>query len=171
MERTTHSNYGGTVSNPTLLLQQTADRLAIMEAKAAYCRYSDLLDLDGMLTVFTEDCEFRYGPGDEVIVGTKAIREWYKLEVERTVASLHAVSNFEISFVSPDKAQSRCALHSWKRFVDRPEDRHRYVHYIEEWVRTDAGWRQSKLEYQVIGETGTDTGRGLEHLRSSRATA
>src|SRR5919205_1668318 len=169
MEQITHSIDGGTVSDSTLLLQQTADRLAIMEAKAAYCRYADFLDLDGMLAVFTEDCEFRYGPGDEVIVGNQAIREWYRLEVERTVASLHMVSNFEISFVSPDKAQSRCALHSWKRFVDKAQDRHRYVHYVEEWVRTDAGWRQSRLEYQVIGETGTDTARGLEHLRSTHA--
>jgi hypothetical protein len=140
-----------------------------METKAAYCRYSDFLDLDGMLTVFTEDCQFRYGPGEDVIIGTKAIREWYKLEVDRTVASLHMVSNFEINFVTPDRAQSRCALHSWKRFVDMPEDRHRYVYYIEEWVRTDSGWRQSKLDYQVIGETGTETRRGLEHMGSSNA--
>jgi hypothetical protein len=142
-----------------------------MEAKAAYCRYSDFLDLDGMLSVFTDDCEFRYGPGAEVIVGTQAIREWYKLEVDRTVASLHMVSNFEITFPTPDKAESRCTLHSWKRFVDRPEDRHRYVYYVEEWVRTDRGWRQCKLDYQVIGETGTDSARGREHLRSGHAAA
>lgn len=150
-------------------LRQSADRLAIMEAKAAYCRYSDYLDVEGMLSVFTPDCEFRYGPGDDVIVGLDAIREWYHLEVDRTVASLHMVSNFEIDFVSPDHAKSRCALHSWKRFRDQPEDRHRYVHYVEEWVRTGAGWKQARLDYQVIGETGTAESRGREHLGGHHA--
>lgn len=153
-----------TVTSADQLLQQTADRLAIMEKKAAYCRYSDCLDVEGMLSVFTEDCEFRYGPGPEVIVGIDAMRDWYHLEVDRTVASLHMVSNFEIDFISPDHARSRCALHSWKRFRDQPEDRQRYVHYVEEWVRTPAGWRQSKLQYLVIGDTGTASPRLGEHL-------
>ena len=151
-------------------LRQTADRLAIMEAKAAYCRYSDYLDVEGMLSVFTPDCEFRYGPGDDGITGLDAIRDWYHLEVDRTEASLHMVSNFEIDFLSPDHARSRCALHSWKRFRDQPEDRHRYVHYVEEWVRTDAGWKQARLDYQVIGETGTGKPRGREHIGSSHAS-
>lgn len=151
------------------LLRETADRLAIMEAKAAYCRYSDYLDVEGMLSVFTPDCEFRYGPDEDVIVGLDAIREWYHREVDRTVASLHLVANFEIEFVSPDRANSRCALHSWKRFRDEPEDRRRYVHYVEQWVRTGAGWKQARLEYQVIGETGTAEARGREHLGGDHA--
>lgn len=150
-------------------LRQTADRLAIMEAKAAYCRHADYLDVEGMLSVFTPDCEFRYGPGDDVITGLDPIRDWYHREVDRTEASLHMVSNFEIDFLSPDHARSRCALHSWKRFRDEPEDRHRYVHYVEEWVRTGAGWKQSRLDYQVIGETGTADCRGREHLRDGHA--
>ncbi|OUS91349.1 hypothetical protein CA951_33375 [Rhodococcus sp. NCIMB 12038] len=140
-----------------------------MEAKAAYCRHADRLDVEAMLSVFTAGCEFQYGPGSEVIVGIDAIREWYHLEVDRTVASLHMVTNFEIDFVTADLAKSRCALHSWKRFRDQPEDRRRYVHYVEEWVREPVGWRQSKLVYQVIAETGTTTPRGLEHLGSSSA--
>ena len=151
------------------LLRQTADRLAIMEAKAAYCRYADCLDLEGMLSVFTADCEFRFGPGDDVIVGIDAIRDWYHLELDRTEASLHMVSNFEIDFASPRLATSRCALHSWKRFRDYPDDRHRYVHYVEKWVRTDAGWKQAHLDYLVIGETGSETTRGLEHLGAGHA--
>jgi hypothetical protein len=157
------------VDNTDALLRQIADRSAIMEAKAAYCRYADCLDIEGMLSVFTADCEFRFGPGDDVIVGTDGIRDWYHLEVDRTEASLHMVSNFEIDFISPDRARSRCALHSWKRFRDRADDRHRYVHYVDEWVRTDAGWKQARLEYLVIGETGSETTRGREHLEASRA--
>ena len=140
-----------------------------MEAKATYCRYADRLDVEGMLSVFTADCEFRFGPGDDVIVGIDAIRDWYHLEVDRTEASLHAVSNFEIDFVAADRARSRCALHSWKRFRDRPDDRHRYVHYVDEWVRTETGWKQARLEYLVIGETGSETTRGGEHLEASHA--
>ncbi|WP_216895358.1 nuclear transport factor 2 family protein [Nocardia alni] len=71
------------------LLRQTADRLAIMEAKAAYCRYSDYLDVEGMLSVFTADCEFRYGPGEDVIVGIDAIREWYPLRPLRGAVGAH----------------------------------------------------------------------------------
>jgi hypothetical protein len=151
-------------------LRQVADRLAIMEAKAAYCRHADSLDVEGMLSVFTADCEFRYGPGDDIIVGIDAIRDWYHREVDRTEASLHMVSNFEIDFVSPSHARSRCALHSWKRFRDHPDDRHRYVHYVEEWVRTDAGWKQARLDYLVIGETGSETNRGRENLGVGHAT-
>ena len=150
------------------LLRETADKLAIMEMKAAYCRFSDHLDLDGLLTVFTRDCEFQFDPDDEVIVGLDAIRKWYPGEIDRTVASLHMVSNFEIEFVDEDHARSVCALHSWKRFIDQPEDRHRYVHYRDEWVRTPDGWRQSKLTYYVIGETGTEAPRGLEHMGNNR---
>ena len=147
---------------------RTADRLAIMEAKAAYCRHADHLDVEGMLSVFTPDCTFRFGPGDEVIVGLDAIRGWFHSEVDRTVASLHMVSNFEISFPSAERAVSRCALHSWKRFADEPTDRHRYVHYVDEWVRNGTGWRQSSLRYLVLGETGTRETRLNEHLRGSR---
>lgn len=150
-------------------LRQTSDRIAIMEAKAAYCRYADHLDVEGMLSVFTDDCEFRFGPGDQIIVGTAAIRDWFHLEVDRTEASLHMVSNFEIEFTEPDRARSRCALHSWKRFRDRSEDRHRYVHYREDWVRTDQVWKQARLEYLVVGETGCETTRGLEHLGDEHA--
>jgi hypothetical protein len=157
------------VDTTEALLRQIADRSAIMEAKAAYCRYADCLDIEGMLSVFTADCEFRFGPGDDVIVGIDAIRDWYHLEVDRTVASLHIVSNFEVDFDAPDRARSRCALHSWKRFREAADDRHRYVHYVDEWVRTGTDWKQSRLEYLVIGETGTATPRGREHLGADRA--
>jgi uncharacterized protein (TIGR02246 family) len=146
------------------LLQATADRLAIMEMKARFCRMSDILDVDGMLDVFTDDCEFVYTAGEPPARGKEALRAFYHSEVDLTVSCLHLVSNFEIEFVGPDLANSRCALHSWKRFVNQPEDRRRYAQYIEQWRRTDAGWRQCRLEYVVVGENGTAEDRHGEQL-------
>lgn len=142
-----------------------ADQLEIMRLKAQYCRFSDNLDIDGMLSRFVPDVQARYAPDSGFTHGIDALRGFYHSEVDRTVASLHLVSNFEIDFPEPDRAAVRCALHSWKRFDDEAVDRERYAHYVEEWVRTPEGWMQSKLDYVVVAETGVrPPRRGLENL-------
>lgn len=148
-----------------MVTDQTEDQLELMRLKSRFCRFADDLDIDGMLSHFTADVRARYTPDGEVVVGQDALREFYESEVGRTVASLHLVGNFEIEFTSPDTAELRCGLHSWKRFVDEAGDRDRYARYVDTWVRTEEGWKQSELTYIVIGETGTrPPRRGLENL-------
>ena len=43
-------------------LRELTDRTEIASAKAAYCRAADAVDVDGMLAIFTADCQIDFAP-------------------------------------------------------------------------------------------------------------
>ena len=138
-------------------LRELEDREEIRSLKYRYCRFADAMDVDGMLSVFTEDCIAFYRPDDvEGFRGVAALREFYASAQSVVTASSHHLSNIDIVFRSADEAAVYSYLYSWQRFVGYPEvpDRHRWARYDDVMVRTPLGWRQSHLRYLVAGELG-----------------
>jgi ketosteroid isomerase-like protein len=138
-------------------LQEVRDRREIEALKFAYCRSADALDVDGMVSTFTQDCtiNFRADGGDRRR-GLDALRHYFSAALFGVTSSSHHLSNLDIVFLGPDRAALQCALYSWKRFVGYPEvkDRHRWVRYEDVFVRTPDGWRQRELLFLVAGEIG-----------------
>jgi ketosteroid isomerase-like protein len=136
-------------------LQELKDRQEITALKYAYCRFADAIDVAGMLRAFTDDCviNFRADRSDERR-GPEALEEFFTAAQSVVISSSHHLSNMDIVFLDPDRAAMQSYLYSWQRFVGYPEvkDRHRWVRYEDEFVRTEAGWRQSALLYLVAGE-------------------
>jgi SnoaL-like domain len=148
-------------------LLELRDRQEIQALKFAYCRSADAIDIEGMLSAFTEDCtiNFRADRSDERH-GTAALREFFTAAQSVVVSSSHHLSNMDIVFLGPDRAAMQCYLYSWQRFVGYPEvkDRHRWVRYEDEFVRTSEGWRQCALLYLVAGEIDGGTSPRIGEL-------
>ena len=139
-------------------LLQLLDKSDIIDRKHAYLRAADACDPGRMVAGFTEDCTASYTPGDELIAGRDALRDWYANRLTHVVASSHHASNYEITFDDPDSATLRCYLYSWQRFDDHPAtaDRHRFARYVDKWVRRDGEWYQAALVCLVAGEYCSD---------------
>ena len=138
-------------------LQEMRDRREIEALKFAYCRSADALDVDGMVSAFTQDCTINFrADGSDRRQGLDALRHYFSAALFGVTSSSHHLSNLDIVFLGPDRAALQCALYSWKRFVGYPEvkDRHRWVRYEDVFVRTPDGWRQRELLFLVAGEIG-----------------
>jgi hypothetical protein len=135
-------------------LRRIEDRTTIIERKYEYCRYADALDPALMVSLFTSDGVASYAPEAPDISGKDALLAFYSSALGTVVASSHHISNCEVDFIDDDHAQLSCYLYSWQRFADHPatQDRHRWARYIDDWVRTEHGWLQSRLSYRVAGE-------------------
>jgi hypothetical protein len=87
----------------------TADVLAIMQLKYRYCSSCDLLDLDGICSVFSDDAVLELGHWGQR-VGMSAIREGFRPGVEKPrSAGVHIVSN-PIIEVTGDEARGTWIL-------------------------------------------------------------
>jgi ketosteroid isomerase-like protein len=138
-------------------LRALEDIEEIRSLKYRYCRFADAMDVDGMLSVFTDDCVAFYRPDDvEGFRGVAALREFYASAQSVVTASSHHLSNIDIIFRNSDEAAVYSYLYSWQRFAGFPDvpDRHRWARYEDVMVRTASGWRQSRLRYLVAGELG-----------------
>jgi ketosteroid isomerase-like protein len=147
------------------ILRELCDKERIRSLKFAYARYADAIDLEGMVSVFTEDCRVRFRP-DVVLRGPQEVKEYYRQAQSVVTSSSHHLSNMDIVFQGPDTAAMHSYLYSWQRFTGYPDvrDRHRWARYEDVFVRTPEGWRQSELNYIVAGELASgDSLRVGEH--------
>lgn len=144
----------------TAIVRELADREAIRSLKFFYARCADAVDVDGMLSVFTDDCvvNFRADRSDERR-GREAARDFFATAQSVVVSSSHHLSNMDIVFHGLDRAAMHSVLYSWQRFTGYPDvaDRHRWARYEDVFVRTADGWRQSELLCLVAGEIGGPT--------------
>ncbi|MHB8334808.1 MAG: nuclear transport factor 2 family protein [Acidimicrobiales bacterium] len=147
-------------------LQELVDREAIKSVKHRYLRYCDAIDIPGMLSVFTDDCDVDFWPGADIEChGKAALEEFYNSAQFGVTASSHHLSNVDVVFTSPDRALVYAYLYSWTRDERFPEvrDHHRWARYDDVFVRTPDGWRVAKLTYLMAGEVAdADTLRSGE---------
>lgn len=142
------------------LVRELVDREEIRSLKNRYLRHADAVDVEGMLSVFTDDCVVNFRPDrSDERRGRAAAGEFFVAAQSVVVASSHHLSNTDIVFRGPDTAAMYSVLYSWQRFRGHPdvEDRHRWARYEDLFVRTPAGWRQRELLCLVAGETGGPT--------------
>jgi hypothetical protein len=149
-------------------IEQRIDRIEsrtmIIEGLHDYCRNADLLNAEGMLAHFTEDCKVTYLVGMAPIVGKATLQGMLKDFLPTTASSQHMITNHQIVFVSDDEAILHASMYSWQRFKDHPQrsDTNRFGRYEIRAVRTKEGWRFSHLVLIVAGEFGES--RYAEHF-------
>jgi len=139
-------------------LQRLADRLDIQELMARYCRHADELDAEGMAACFTDDCVVAYVPAS-IAAPARSRKELLGFLHEyfpNSVSSAHYITNVELLFDTADRVTAHTYMYSWQRFKAYPAaaDCHRYGRYEFLVVRTDQGWRFSRLNLVSAGEYG-----------------
>ena len=134
------------------LLREIADRVAIADLIHAYCFHFDNNEPEAVAALFTADATVDYGPESATIVGSAAIADTIAVGLERTFAATsHHVSNIRIAFDRPDRAESVTYLYAWHRYVDGSPDGELWGRYRHVFVRTEDGWRISRLLLEAAG--------------------
>ncbi len=131
------------------------DRTEILAGLAAYCRLADLNRPEEQTAVFVEDCHASYGAG-RWIEGREALTAALRRSLTAYTASSHLLGCTEIDFDADDHAGVQTVVHAWHRRADGAPDVVLYGRYVDEWVRTPAGWRIAVREFRVAGATGRD---------------
>jgi hypothetical protein len=126
-------------------LESLHAKLALMEAKARYCRMLDTKDWAGYTNLLTEDFVLDVTAGTQVpvISGREAAVKQIQSSI-LTATTVHQVHSPEIE-LEGDEARVVWALQDrviWG--VDRPSITG-YGHYHERWVRRDGGWKMASL--------------------------
>jgi hypothetical protein len=140
------------------MLLRLADRADIGELMARYCRLADQFDAEGMAACFTEDCVVAYVPASMAAPARsrKELLGFLHEYFPNSVSSTHYITNVELLFDTPDQVTAHTYMYSWQRFQGYPAaaDCHRYGRYELRIVRTEQGWRFSRLNLLSAGEYG-----------------
>lgn len=132
--------------NDTARLQALADRQAICDAQARYCRALDTLDFDTLTELLTEDYDVVVPP--EALVrpetGRAAAIAHIRLSTQGVRSAVHHVHSPEIA-IDGDEAQAIWAM--FHHLVWEPGDRSAaaWGHYYQRWRREDGQWRLAAL--------------------------
>jgi SnoaL-like domain len=149
---------GRDMKNLEQVIQRLVDREEISELMARYCRHADLLDAAGMAACFTDDCIVAYVPASMAppARSRQELLGFLNAYFPNSVSSSHYVTNVELIFDTPDQVTAATYMYSWQRFKTFPAaaDCHRYGRYELRIVRTDDGWRFSRLNLLSAGEYG-----------------
>ncbi len=139
----------------TNTLKGLLDKAAITDVIHAYCYHFDRAEADKVLELFTDDVMVDYGPDVPSMNGLDELSPM----VERGLSSFfaatsHHVSNIAISFDGPDTASSICYLYAWHRYCDGRPNSELWGQYHHSFVRTDDGWKMSRLTLRAAGTEG-----------------
>jgi|KBSSwiStaDraftv2_1062776.scaffolds.fasta_scaffold797762_1 hypothetical protein len=134
-----------------LSLQEISDRMELAIMLDRYSAAIDRVDMDLLDTVFTPDAEIDYTAFAEwgAIKGDyPVIRKWLGEGLARSAGHQHLVANKEIT-LDGDRATGRimCLNPMVQALPDaagRPSVGFHGLWYVDEYVRTPAGWRIAK---------------------------
>ncbi len=136
-----------------LTLQKMADREEIAFLLNEYCRTLDLMDLDTLAEIFTEDCVVEYGPEERLrSYGKSAIRKALE-RLWRWKRTSHHLSNIQITFRdNGDEADVNSYVIAWH---ERPDGSTAVVwaQYRDVFTRTPAGWRVAQRRQIMNGNS------------------
>ena len=134
-------------------VQKLFDHQEIIDVMHSYCRFVDLNLPEKQVECFTIDAVADYYGGTE-LVGRSAILEMLKEALTRFTATCHTLSNIEISFESPDAANSVSYVQAWHRKPSGPEDDYEVRgQYHDRWLKTEEGWRISYRKFLTMAAT------------------
>ncbi|MCP4222600.1 MAG: nuclear transport factor 2 family protein [Actinomycetia bacterium] len=133
-------------------LEQLSDRQDIIDVLFAYCRAIDDNRPDDVITMFTDDCEYDYG-GDHGLFSTKDhAYMFFRAGTDKIYKrSAHYVSNIEVSFSGPDRADSIAYVNAWHEFNDDISNAWFFGRYVDHFVRTGDGWRIAGRRVDTMG--------------------
>ena len=134
-------------------IQELFDRQEIPDVMHSYCRFVDLNLPEKQVECFTIDAAADYYGGTE-LVGRGAILEMLQEALTRFTATCHTLSNIEISFESPNTANSISYVQAWHRKPSGPEDDYEVRgQYHDRWLKTEEGWRISYRKFLTMAAT------------------
>tara|TARA_Y100001970_G_C14018614_1_gene742270 strand:- start:470 stop:922 length:453 start_codon:yes stop_codon:yes gene_type:complete len=134
-------------------IQELVDRQEITDVMHSYCRFVDLNLPEKQVECFTIDAAADYYGGTE-LVGRGAILEMLQEALTRFIATCHTLSNIEISFESPNTANSISYVQAWHRKPSGPEDDYEVRgQYHDRWLKTEEGWRISYRKFLTMAAT------------------
>ena len=142
----------------TLDLQALSDRAEILDLRARYGRALDEQDWELMRTIFAEDASVDFGLG-KPFEGIESILYACRAVMESLTHTQHFFGNHEID-LDGDRARGRLKFIGTSYLnteIGAPTACLR-GDYIDEYVRTEAGWRVSRRELITAwgeGNTGT----------------
>ncbi|WP_313954583.1 nuclear transport factor 2 family protein [Frankia sp. EI5c] len=120
------------------------DQVAIADLLARYCLTLDLDDVDGWVSLFTEDASYQvYGRSFDGHDGLRAM-------MSAAPGGLHLGGPPVIEMRGPDTARTTRNL----LFIDRADGVPRSAVYTDELVRTSDGWRISGCRCRFITPDG-----------------
>lgn len=127
------------------------DRFALQDLVTAYCYAVDKLeDVDGLLSLFTEDAIFDLSPiGLPSIQGHGAIRTFFEGVFEMMTHHAHYVANFTVQRLEGDHASTRAYVMGMGNARDGSSVLV-YVDYYLDCVRTPSGWKISRFYEKAL---------------------
>jgi len=128
-------------------LQRLVEIEAIKQLKARYFRYVDTFNLEGWLTVFTDDVVCRYEKGvapREDLAGRRQEGDHRLLDDEQESGPERPPwPHAEIEILSDTEATAIWAMEDIVEFTDALM--HGYGHYHEKYVKVDGEWLIKEL--------------------------
>lgn len=134
------------MSDAPTRLQALADRQAICDAQARYCRALDTLDFDAIADLLTEDYAVIVPAASLVqpAAGRAAALAHIRMSTQSVRSAVHHVHSPEIT-IDGDEAEAIWAV--FDHLVWEPGDRTAagWGHYHQRWRREDGKWRLASL--------------------------
>lgn len=153
------------------------DRLEITDVIYRYAASIDRFDFDRVRSTVADDIVAQFG-NEEVMHGGDTFVAWIEESTKDCIWQHHLLSVYSVD-IDGDHAKALVYHTSYQMFGERPDVVGMLVaRYHDELVRTDQGWRISKIVFELLwGEQRSDTagylasvgGRGPEFPRPPRA--
>jgi 3-phenylpropionate/cinnamic acid dioxygenase small subunit len=138
-----------------LTLQQLSDRIEIDDLLIRYTRAIDDKDWALLDTVFTPDAEVDYTSSGGIAGRYPEARAWLAKALAPFPVTAHYVTNSEVT-LDGDRAKARTAVYNPMFSPTKEGGLHHFAvgaYYVDELVRTPAGWRIAKrVEQQAFLE-------------------
>jgi ketosteroid isomerase-like protein len=144
-----------------------ADRAAIADLLADYCRHLDAMDLPALAALFTRDATATYGDTAALNATGRAAIAASLARMWRWQRTAHHLTTLRLWADGPDAARSEARVIAWH---ERPDGRTATVHgrYLDRLLRTPDGWRIAHRRMEALG---SDAGFTVPLHRAPRAAA
>ena len=130
----------------TMTLEEISDRFEINDLLVRYCTALDSQNFDDFDEIFTPDAVIDYSAMGGACGSVAEIAKWLKKTMANFPAYQHLIANSTVS-IDGDRATARTMCHD-PMVIDRGEGRSDVfvcgLWYVDELVRTPAGWRIRK---------------------------
>ena len=143
-----------------LSLQQVSDRIEINDLLIRYTRAIDQKDWELLDTVFTPDADIDYVATGGIKGRYPEVRAWLAKVLALFPITVHYVTNSEVT-LEGDRAAARTAVYNPMFLGSSDGSRHSFVvgaYYVDELVRTEAGWRIAKRREEKAFIEGSPNG-------------
>ncbi|MBW2274073.1 MAG: nuclear transport factor 2 family protein [Deltaproteobacteria bacterium] len=140
-----------------LTLHEISDRIEINDLLIRYTKAIDDKNWDLLDSVYTPDADIDYTTSGGIAGKYPEIREWLAKALAIFPATVHFIGNSEIE-LDGDHAMGRTFVYNPMAIPKEDGELDMFTvgaYYIDDLVRTDAGWRIAKrFEQQVYLQSG-----------------